>query len=273
MPVIAYDTGFAGYKAMNFHPDHGVRYMIAMIALADGELVALLDADWVTATRTAVTAAIAVRHLARSGADRVAVVGSGTQARALLEATAAVLTPSQVLVHSPTAANREKFAGEMAGQLGVPVLPVDRLEDALEASDIVLSAFRAKGSPVIHGDAIRAGTLVCGISAVRPGHREIDMSLWGISRVVVDDLKHVCESGDGRAAVERGLTDDVPELWQVLRDPSLGRRDDDERVLFKSVGTAEQDIALAAIVVERAQALGLGEQLGEFPALRPIQGR
>jgi alanine dehydrogenase len=155
----------------------------------------------------------------------------------------------------------------------VPVLPVDRLADALEASDIVLSAFRAKGSPVIHGDAIRAGTLVCGISAVRPGHREIDMSLWGISRVVVDDLKHVCESGDGRAAVERGLTDDVPELWQVLRDPSLGRRDDDERVLFKSVGTAEQDIALAAIVVERAQALGLGEQLGEFPALRPIQGR
>jgi alanine dehydrogenase len=273
MPVIAYDTGFAGYKAMNFHPEQGVRYMIAMIALSDGELVAMLDADWVTATRTAVTAAIAVRHLARPGADRIAVVGSGTQARALLEATASVLTPSQVLVHSPTQANREKFAAEMTSQLGVSVEPVARLEDALDASDIVLSAFRAKGDPVIHGDVIREGTLVCGISAVRPAHREIDMSLWGISRVVVDDLAHVRESGDGRAAVERGLADDVPELWQVLQDPSLGRRRSDERVLFKSVGTAEQDIALAAIVVERAQVLGLGEQLGEFPALRPIQGR
>jgi alanine dehydrogenase len=273
MPVIAYDTGFAGYKAMNFHPEQGVRYMIAMIALADGELVALLDADWVTATRTAVTSAIAVRHLARPGADRIAVVGSGTQARALLEATVSVLTPSQVLVHSPTPANREKFATEMTAQLGVSVEPVARLEDALSASDIVLSAFRAKGDPVIHADAIGEGTLVCGISAVRPAHREVDMSLWGVSRVVVDDLAHVRESGDGRAALECGLADDVPELWQVLRDPSLGRRDGDERVLFKSVGTAEQDIALAAIVVERAQALGLGEQLGEFPALRPIQGR
>jgi alanine dehydrogenase len=273
MPVIAYDTGFAGYKAMNFHPDHGVRYMIAMIALADGELVALLDADWVTATRTAVTAAIAVRHLARPGASRVAVIGSGTQARALLEATATVLTPSQVLVHSPTQGNREKFATEMAGQLGVPVEPVARLEDALESSDVVLSAFRSNGTPVIGADAIGEGTLVCGISAVRPGHREIDMSLWGISRVVVDDLLHVRVSGDGRAAAECGLTDGVPELWQVLRDPTLGRRDASERVLFKSVGTAEQDIALAAIALERAQALGLGEQLGEFPALRPIQGR
>jgi ornithine cyclodeaminase/alanine dehydrogenase len=260
---------------MNFHPDHGVRYLIAMIALSDGELVALLDADWITAYRTAATAAIAVRHLARAGADHVAVIGSGTQARALLEATAQVLSPRQVLVHSPTAENRDRFAAEMAERLGVPVEPVADAGRALNAADVVLSAFRANGTPVIHADAVRQGSLVCGISAVRPDHREVDMALWQGSRVVVDDLMHVRESGDGRAATELGLTgaEDVAELWQVLRDPSRGRRSDSERVLFKSVGTAEQDIALAALVVERARALGLGEQLGEFPALRPIQSR
>ena len=273
MPVIAYDTGYAGYKAMNFHPQQGVRYLIAMTSLSDGELVAMVDADWITAFRTAATAAIAVKHLARSGADQITVIGSGTQARALLEATTHVLRPAKVRVYSPTAANRERFAEEMGEQLGVPIEPADDLDAAVNAADVVLSAIRANGSPVIDAGALRDGQLVCGISSVRPEHREVDMSVWRSSRVVVDDLEHVRESGDGRAATELGLTDaaDVPELWQVLQDPSLGRRNDDERVLFKSVGTAEQDMALAAIVLQRARELGLGQDLGEFPSIRPIQ--
>ena len=50
MPCVAYDTGYAGFKAMNMHPEHGVRYMIALISLADGSLVAMLDADWIRRT-------------------------------------------------------------------------------------------------------------------------------------------------------------------------------------------------------------------------------
>lgn len=275
MPVIAYDAGYAGYKAMNFHPEHGVRYMIALISLEDGRQVALLDADWITAYRTAATASIAVRHLAPSWAETLTVIGSGTQARALLETTAQVMTPSRVLVWSPTPENRELFAAQLGPQLGLPIEAAGDLESALASADVVLSAFRANGAPVIHAGDLREGTLVCGISSVRPQHREVDMSLWRCSRVVVDDLEHVRESGDGRAAVELGLAShgDVHELWEVLRDPSRGRRSDTDRMLFKSVGTAEQDIALAALVLERAQALGLGEDLGEFPARRPIQSQ
>ena len=275
MPVIAYDTGYMGFKAMNFHAEHGVRYFITMISLEDGALVALLDADWITAYRTAATAAIAVRHLAPVGADQVTVIGSGTQARALLEATVSVMTPSRVVVYSPTEANRERFAQKMAEQLNLPVEPAGDVERAVSKADVVLSAFRAGSSPVLFVDAIRPGALVCGISGVRPDHREIDMSLWRASRVVVDDLEHVRDCGDGREATQLGLTDpdDVTELWQVLRDPSLGRQSEGDRMLFKSVGTAEQDIALAALVIDRAQQLGLGEQLEEFPALRPIQSR
>jgi ornithine cyclodeaminase/alanine dehydrogenase len=273
MPVIAYDTGYAGFKAMNFHPEHGVRYLIAMISLADGSLVALLDANWITAYRTAVTSALAVRHLARPGAEVLAVIGSGTQARALLSATAQVLRPRQVLVYSPTAANRERFAADMTVELGVPVSAVALLDDAIRPADVVLSAFRANGSPVISAAALRAGSLVCGISSVRPEHREVDTDVWTGARVVVDDLAHVRESGDGRAASALGLTDSVPELWQVLRDPSLGRASDSERVLFKSVGTAEQDIALAAIALEHAMTTKLGQHIDDFPSLRPIQSR
>jgi alanine dehydrogenase len=274
MPCIAYDTGYAGFKAMNLHPDHGVRYMIALISLEDGELVALLDADWITAFRTAATTGIAVRHLAPHAARTLCVLGSGTQARALLEATTQAFTPERVLVYSPTAVNRERFAAEMGERLEMTIEPIADQAAALRASDVVLSAYRADGEPTIHADSVRHGALVCGISSVRPEHREVDARLWQSSRVVVDDRAHVRQSGDGRAADRLGLVgDDVAELWQVLQDPALRRRSDDERILFKSVGTAEQDIALAALVMEKARSLGLGEEIAEFPALRPIQSK
>lgn len=273
MPCVAYDTGYAGFKAMNMHPEYGVRYMIALISLADGSLVALLDADWITAYRTAATAAIAVRHLAPSVTDTIAVMGSGTQARALLEATVQTCTPRQVLVYSPTAPNRELFAAEVGERLELPIEPVADPRAAMLGADVVLSAYRAGSEPTITLAATKPGSLVCGISSVRPEHREVDMALWGESRIVVDDREHVSHSGDGRAAVEQGVFDGaaIAELWEVLQGARLGRRSDEERVLFKSVGTAEQDIALAALVMERAQELGFGEAVGEFPALRPIQ--
>ena len=273
MPCVAYDTGYAGYKAMNMHPDHGVRYMISLISLTDGSLVAMLDADWITAYRTAATAAIAVRHLKPAVTETIAVMGSGTQARALLEATALTVTPKQVLVYSPTAANRELFAAEVGEDLGLAIEAVAEPETALNAADVVLSAYRAGPEPSISLEATKPGSLVCGISSVRPENREVDMELWAGSRIVVDDREHVSHSGDGRAAVAQGLFDEagITELWEVLQDSSRGRRSDDERLLFKSVGTAEQDIALAALVMERAQVLGIGEPVAEFPALRPIQ--
>lgn len=275
MPVIAYDTGYVGYKAMNYHPVHGVRYLISLISLEDGELLALLDADWITAYRTAATAAIAVKHLAPPDAGTLTVIGSGTQARALLRASSEVHRPRRVLVYSPTPANRKLFAEEMSAELGLSVEPVEDLPAALKSADVILSAHRAGATPLIYPDVVKKGALVCAISSVRPAHREVDASLWGCSRVVVDDLGHVLESGDGRAADALGLAgaDKVAELWQVLRDPSRGRRSAEDRVLYKSVGTAEQDIALAAMVYARARSLGMGEELAEFPSRRPIQSR
>lgn len=273
MPAISHGVGFAGFKAMNFHPTAGVRYYICLTSLADGELVAMMDADWITAYRTAATAAIAVRLLARQDAERITVVGSGTQARALLQATCEVMTPTAVEVYSPTAENRDRFARTMGSELGVPVTASSDLAASLGSADVVLSAHRAGGVPAILGGAVAEGSLVCGISSVRPEQREVDLEVWRTSRVVVDDLEHVRESGDGRLAAAEGLAgeDEVLELWQVLRAPALGRRSDDERLLFKSVGTAEQDIALAALVLGRAQQLGLGEHVGGFPSVRPIQ--
>lgn len=274
MPAICYGIGYSGLKVMNLHPEHGVRYMIQLIRIADGATVALMDANWITAYRTAAAAAIAVRHLRPASTETITVIGSGTQARALLDAATRVVTPRRVFICSPTAANRERLAADLARRLnGVDVQPAADSREAIGAADVVLSAYRAKEKPVVYASDLKPGALVCGISSVRSQHREVDVSVWETSRVVADDLEHVLESGDGQIAHELGLTgeDRVTELWQVLRDPALGRRSPQETVLYKSVGTAEQDIALAALVFDRVKALGLGEDLAEFPALRPIQ--
>ncbi|OBR50038.1 ornithine cyclodeaminase family protein [Paraburkholderia tropica] len=274
MPAICYGIGYSGLKTMNLHPQHGVRYVIQLIRISDGATVAMMDANWITAYRTAAAAAIAARHLKPPVAETIAVIGSGVQARALLDAASGVLDAKRVLICSPTAVNRERFAADAASRLkGVEVQPVADSRAAIAEADVVLSGFRAKDKPVVFAEDLKRGALVCGISSVRPQHREVDLSVWETSRVVTDDLDHVLESGDGQLAEQAGLTgsERVVELWQVLRDSSLGRRSADETVLYKSVGTAEQDIALASLVYERVVSLGLGEDLGEFPALRPIQ--
>lgn len=274
MPAICYGIGYGGVKIMNLNPQQGVRYMIQLIRIEDGATVALMDANWITAYRTAAAAAIAAKYLQPNTVQTVAVIGSGTQARALIDTVLQVIRPAQVIVCSPTAANRERLAADMAVKFPAVAFSSAALsQDVLQQADIVLSGYRANGDPVVHASDLKCGALVCGISSVRPQHREVDVSVWAQSRVVADDLAHVLESGDGRLAQEQKLAghDRVVELWQVLREPTRGRRSFDETVLYKSVGTAEQDIALASIVFDRVTKLGLGEDLGDFPNLRPIQ--
>lgn len=274
MPAICYGIGYSGVKTMNLHPGQGVRYMIQLIRIEDGATVALMDANWITAYRTAAAAAIAARHLKPPISDTIAVIGSGTQARALIDAALQVVAAKRVVICSPTPGNRERLAADMAAQFpAVEFSAAAASPDILRQADIILSGYRAKDKPVLFGTDLKSGALVCGISSVRPQHREVDLSVWAQSRVVADDLEHVLESGDGLVAEQNHLAgrDRVVELWEVLRDPTLGRRSTEETLLYKSVGTAEQDIALASMVFERVTALGLGEQLGDFPALRPIQ--
>ncbi|MBC2664233.1 ornithine cyclodeaminase family protein [Novosphingobium flavum] len=274
MPAICYGIGYSGVKTMNLHAQQGVRYMIQLIRIADGATVALMDANWITAYRTAAAAAIAAKHLKPAKAETITVIGSGVQARALLDSTLQVVPVKRVWISSPTAANRERMAADMAALFpDVEIAPADDSAAAIGAADIVLSGYRAKNFPVIFAKDLKPGALVCGISSVRPQHREVDVSIWADSRVVADDIEHVLESGDGRLAAEKGLVGPgrVIELWEVLRNPALGRRSAGETVLYKAVGTAEQDIALAAIVYDRVVALGLGEDLGDFPECRPIQ--
>jgi ornithine cyclodeaminase/alanine dehydrogenase len=271
MPVILNGSGLMGFKAMHATPGVGVRYLVACYELKSGELLALIDADWLTQVRTACTAAIGTDVLARREVEQIGVIGSSAQASMLLSAVARIRPFKRLKVFSPTPANRERFAETASQQYGVEATAVNSGEAAAQGADLLLSAIRASGSPAVWASWLHPGVHVTAISAVRPEARELDEAIWSRAGVIgVDDREHVFDSGDGRAALASGSCQPsgAVELWELVSGRRSGRTSADQITLFKSVGTGLQDLAVAGALYRRARERGVGQDLGEFPRPR-----
>ncbi len=271
MPAALLGSGVMGFKEMHLTAGAGVRYLINLYDIATGRLLAMMDAGRITSIRTAATSALATRYLARAAVRRVGVLGSGEQARAHLAAIVRVRRFAEVHAYSPNPEHREAFCAWVRRECEAEAHSAASPQEAATGADLIVVAIKASGQPVLRAEWLRPGVHVVGISSVQPEAREIDDAVWKVSdRVVVDDRAHILESGDGRSAVASGSLnpDDAVELWQLVSHNAPGRERDGEITLFKSVGTALQDLAVAATVFEQARQQGVGLDLGEFPHLK-----
>lgn len=260
-----------GFKAMNRSAGNGMRYLIGLYRISSGELLAVMDANWVTTRRTAATSALGTDLLAPAGDRRVGIIGSGVQARAFAAAYAALRPLEEIVVFSPRPASRASFAAEVGAELGVPVTVAERAEAVAAVCPVTVLAMRAPREPVFLASWLRPGAHVTGLSSVRPEAREVDDDVWRLADVVVvDDRGTVGQSGDGRSASASGAVDlaAVPELWQ-LHAGEVGRSGDEQMTLFKSAGNALQDIAVAVGAYHLACERGHGRDIGAFPELKP----
>ena len=131
MPAILNQSKLMGFKAMHSTPGVGVRYVVMLYDLETGELLAVIDADWLTSRRTAATAALGVDVLARPSASTAGVLGSSEQARAMLSSVARVRRLKRVKVYSPTPEHRQRFAADMSESLDLEVIAVDDAQERL----------------------------------------------------------------------------------------------------------------------------------------------
>ncbi|HEY2532570.1 MAG TPA: ornithine cyclodeaminase family protein [Xanthobacteraceae bacterium] len=272
MPAILNGSRVMGFKAMHSTPRVGVGYFVHLYDLPTGELLAMMDADWLTAQRTAAIAAIGVDILASKTVRTVGVLGSGEQARSMLIAASKVRHLPRVNVFSPTPAHRQEFAETIGREQGLNITPVERPEQAVVGCDLLLSVFRAGTQPVVAAEWIAPGMHICAASSVRPAARELEDDIWRKAAVIaVDDRAHALESGDGKSAVASLSLDAerVVELWELVSGQKRGRSSDADITLFKSVGTALQDLAIANVIYRRAKQKGLGRDVGRFPKMRP----
>lgn len=261
-----------GLKVMTLVRGLGTRYLILLYRQSTGELAAMLDADEVTRLRTAATTAYAGELLAPEGAARLGLVGSGFEAEGHLRAFAQLWPLEEVLVYSRSQQRREAFAARMTDELGVAVRAVATVADAVGTAPVSVLATKAT-APVVDGADIRPGAVVLSIGSTRPDLRELDRAtLRRAATVLVDDPRQVrLESGDVIDGLQSGaLTEERIVGMAAASERPFERGEDRDLLVFKSVGTAIQDLALASMAVEAAIASGRGREIGELTRLKPF---
>ena len=262
-----YAAGFGGRDAHFFLP---------LFDAESGEPLALLDGASMNPFKTGAAGAVGVDALAREDASRVALVGSGSQARGQLRATATVRDLDTVDVYSPTAEHRESFSAEMDDRLDASVSAVDSVETAIAGADIVITATTAS-EPVFDGDLLEPGTHVTAMGQYDPEKREVDATT--VARATyVPDLRGRIEQDAGayiQAVAEGAIDEDHvhAELGDVVAGTAPGRETDDEVTLFDSGGTGIETVAAAHMLYERAVEKGLGERIDFSPASEALTGR
>lgn len=239
-------------------------YLISLFDQNTMALTALIDGNRVTGLRTAATAALAVDRLAPKRALRVGVIGAGFEARGALACLAAVRELDAVRVFSPTPASRERFAESFRPALNM--VAVETPQESVQGADVVLCAARSRDeSPVLRGAWLPAGATVVSLGSTLPEQREVDEDTMDRAACIVADLPDEVahETGDALAATRAGihLAAKLVPLWQLVSGQLQPRRNDSDIVLYKSVGSALQDIVIAEMLLARARQQGRGVAL------------
>ena len=249
--------GYAGVKAYTAVAGKAT-FAVSLFDARGGELVAVVEADTLGQRRTGAASGVAAKHLARSGATTLGVIGCGRQAESQVAAIrAAVPSIGRVVAYCRTAEKLRRFCTTVGA---------DAAESHSEAAaqDVVVT-ITTSPDPVLRGDWLREGALVCAAGANRPGARELDNAVLERASFVCCDSKETArlESGDLIEPVASGVLDwlEVHELQEVVAGEVRGRQGDEDVVVFKSNGLAAWDVAIAVEVVERARARGIGREL------------
>jgi alanine dehydrogenase len=270
MPAYVTAPPQMGAKLVTVFGDNHARGLpshLATILLFDpdtGALVSVMDGRYITEARTAAVSAVSAKALARPEASRLAILGSGVQARSHLEALAEVRALADVRVWSPQARSRERFVTEMAGRVAVPVRACDSAEAAVRGADSVVLV-TSSPTPVVDDAWVAPGAHVISVGACRPDQREMAPDLVARGRLVVDSrAAALVEAGDVVQGIREGRFDAshvAGELGEVLLGRISGRRSDAEVTIFKSLGMAVEDVAAADLVYRRAEDSGAGTVL------------
>jgi ornithine cyclodeaminase len=255
----AWDGAGLGVKIVTVFPrnhERGLASVGALYVLMDGTTghpLALIDGEALTLRRTAASSALASTYLSREDARTLVVVGTGALAPYMAEAHCAVRDISRVLVWGRHADRAERTASALAVR-GVPARAVTDLEDALAEADIVTCATTAR-EPVVRGAWVRGGTHVDLVGAFTREMRESDDDLIARAEVFVDTYAGALkEAGDLVQPIDDGaITREHvrAELAQLCAGTHAGRTDRDAVTLFKSVGTALEDLCAARLVAAR----------------------
>jgi alanine dehydrogenase len=236
----------------------GARFVVVLFAAEGPEVLALVEADRLGQLRTGAASAVAARHLARPEASTLGLIGTGWQAESQLACIRAALPRlERVVAYSRNAERLADFCRRLDAE------PGEYNRDAAE-QDVVVTVTTSR-DPVLRGEWLRPGALVCAVGANRPEARELDNAVLERATFVCCDSREQAriEAADLFEPVDQGVLDwlEVHELGDVVSGETSGRAAEEDIVLFKSLGIAAEDLAVAKLVYDRARERGSGTEL------------
>ncbi len=246
---------YLGTKIVNVFPDNrsqGLPAVLGLYVLQSGQTgapLAILDGTRLTHWRTAAASALAARYLARTDARRLVMVGAGALAPFLVRAHASVRPIAHVSVWNHRLAGAEAFVEDLRST-GVAADVALDLEAAVASADVV-SCATLSSAPVVRGAWLRPGTHLDLVGAFSMSMREADDDCLRRARIFVDTSAALHEGGDVALGIAGGAieaADIVGTLHDLCRGTIAGRDAPEEITLFKSVGTALEDLAAAMLV-------------------------
>ncbi|MGC1483437.1 MAG: ornithine cyclodeaminase family protein [Candidatus Acidiferrum sp.] len=268
----------AGYLAMKQYTYvHGkIRFMVPLYEMRTGDLVALIEADYMGQLRTGAASGVATKYLSRQKSRVAAIIGTGGQARTQLEAVAQVRKLESARVYGRDPAKREKYSKEMTELLGFPVESADSSSDAVRGADILCTATTA-ANPVFSGADLAPGVHMNAIGANHANKRELDDdAVESADVIVVDSIEQSRQEAGDLILAFRGdeiCWTGVKKLSDVVAGKASGRTSDSEVTLFKSNGIASWDLAAAMKVYALAKEKKLGRELPFWGDAAPGESR
>jgi alanine dehydrogenase len=256
----------AGYLAMKQYTyvRGKIRFLVPLYEVATGDLLALIEADYMGQLRTGAASGVATRYLARPDARVAAIIGTGGQAKTQLEAIAAIRKLESVRAYGRDPERREEFVNEMTKRLGVPVTAAASASAAVRGADIVCTATTAS-QPIVSGADLSNGAHINAIGANHAHKRELDDEAVASADVIVVDSVEQSrqEAGDLIIAFkgDEVCWTGVKKLSDVVAAKTSGRTSAGEVTLFKSNGIASWDLAVAMKVYAMARERDLGREL------------
>jgi ornithine cyclodeaminase/alanine dehydrogenase-like protein (mu-crystallin family) len=257
MSAVDEELGLAGLKSYVALPA-GTQFVVVLFDLEKAELAAVIEADRMGQLRTGAASAVAAKHLAKPGARTLGVIGCGWQAESQVACIREALPGlEQVVAYCRTEKSLLAFCDKVGAE------PGEGHRDPAD-QDIVVTVTSSK-DPVLRGEWLKPGALVCAVGANQPKSRELDNVVLERAVLVCCDSKEQAklESGDLIEPVERGVLDwlEVHELHEVVSGELPGRSSPDDIVLFKSIGIAAWDVAIGARAIELASKKKVGRKL------------
>ncbi len=273
MPAVLDDV--MGLKVMTLVEGLGNRYLVLLYDVKTSELLALFDADELTRVRTAAVTALAGTVMVKTPPSSLGLIGTGFEAVGHLRMLAGLWPLKDVTVFSPHPERRARFADAMSRELGITVTAAASSGEALRDRPVVVLATKAK-TPVIDGKDLAPGCVVLSIGSTRLDLRELDHASVGRATIVVaDDPQMVkLESADIAETIAAGVLDParIVALAHARRN-GIPVHAGGDVAIFKSVGTALQDLALARMIYRDDGLRASAERLPELTRLKPFSAK